>query len=67
METSGSPIEPDLTPIDQPEPTAQDYIAPDGGEPSEIPDPMPDDLQPTDEVDEAFDRADGTEGDAPTG
>ncbi len=36
-------------------------------DPDDVPDPMPEDLQRTDESDDAFEQADPMEGDAPTG
>jgi hypothetical protein len=42
-------------------------IDPEGPDPEDIPDPMPEDLQRTKRSDEAFDDAEPMEGEAPTG
>ena len=57
----------DLTPVpEQSETTAEDYIDPYGKGP-DIPDPMPESLQRTPEVDEGSDADHPMEGGAPTG
>jgi hypothetical protein len=42
-------------------------VDPEGPDPANVPDPMPDELKRTQEADEAFADADPMEGEAPTG
>jgi hypothetical protein len=42
-------------------------IDPEGPDPPDIPDPMPEELRRTKKSDEAFERSEPMEGDAPTG
>ena len=42
-------------------------VDPEGPDPPNVPDPMPDDLQRTKEADKAFEEAEPMEGEAPTG
>ena len=52
-----------------PEPRKPESVPfdPQGPDPEEIPDPMPDDLKRTPEADKAFEAAEPMEGEAPTG
>lgn len=49
------------------EPQAQNYHDPYGPDPADVPDPMPEALQPTAAVEQAYERSDPMEGEAPAG
>jgi hypothetical protein len=48
-------------------PGPDDYIDPTGPDPAGIPDPLPDELQGSPEVDRALEEVDPMEGEAPSG
>lgn len=48
-------------------PGPDEYIDPTGPDPAGIPDPLPDELQGSPEVDRAFEEVDPMEGEAPSG
>jgi len=54
-------------PLTEEQPHAQEYHDPYGPDPEDVPDPMPESLQPDEAVEEAFEESDPMEGEGPTG
>ncbi len=52
---------------DEERPGPDEYIDPTGPDPAGIPDPLPDDLQDSPEVDRALEEVDPMKGEAPSG
>jgi hypothetical protein len=54
-------------PLTESDPHAQEYHDPFGPDPKDIPDPMPEGLQPSPSVQRAYEKSDPMEGEGPTG